>query len=225
VAVHGRQIYFGDIQAGYLARINGYRKIIVRRNLNVPEGIAFTGRHQVAIVEQGLNRIDSLNLNTGRLSVLIQLRNTTGLEGVDGISQVGGNLIIPDSPYGTLYRLHKGNLQWIAGGMTRPTDAVAYSGGLAVADENANAIWLVRNGRLERLATVPIPDDVAVVHGMLLAITLGDGALWEVRPHVRRLHWFSQPQGLAPSGGTSMVLADSKQNSVYRITLPAACFR
>jgi hypothetical protein len=224
VAVHGKQIYFGDIQAGYLARIDGYRKTVVRRNLKVPEGIAFTGKNQVAVVEQGLNRIDALNLKTGRLRVLIQLRNSTGLEGVDAIAEIGHDLIIPDSPYGTMYRLHNGHLQWIAGGMARPTDAVQYAGGLAVADENANAIWVVRHGRVQRLATVSIPDEVVVVRGMLLAITLGDGALWEIRPRFRRLHWFAQPQGLASAGGTSVILADGKQNSIYRITLPSTCF-
>lgn len=225
VAVQGSQIYFGDIQAGYLARINGSRKTIVHRGLNIPEGIAFAGKNQVAVVEQGLNRIDTLNLKSGRLNVLIQLRNTTGQEGVDAISEVGGDLIIPDSPYGTLYRLHHGNLSLIAGGMIRPTDAVPYEGGFAVADENANAIWLVRNGTLQRLATVSTPDEVAVVHGMLLTITLGDGALWEVRPQLRRLHWFSKPQGLATLNGSQLVLADSGRNSLYRITLPASCFR
>lgn len=225
VVAHGKQVYFGDSRAGYLAKIRGSRKTIVRRDLNIPEGVAFTGKNQMAVVEQGLNRIDTLNLTSGSLRVLIYLRNTTGQEGVDAISEIGGDLIIPDSPYGTLYRLHRGNLQYIAGGMARPTDAVSYAGGLAVADENANAIWLVRHGRLQRLATLSTPDDVAVVHGVLLAITLGDGALWEVKPHLRRLHLFSQPQGLAPFGSRGMIVADSKQNSIYRVTLPPACFR
>jgi hypothetical protein len=224
VTVHRGQIYFGDIKAGYLVRVSDGRKHVIRRRLNVPEGIAFTGSSQVAVVEQGLNRIDTLNLKTGRLRVLIDMRNTTGLEGVDAITAVGSDLIIPDSPYGTLYRLHKGNLRWIAGGMSRPTSVVPYQGGFAVADENAKAVWLVQHGRLQRLATLSIPEEVAVVHGMLLSITLGDGALWEVRPRLRRLHWFSAPQGLTPDGGNRLILADSKQNSLYRITLPSACF-
>jgi hypothetical protein len=49
------------------------------------------------------------------------------------------------------------------------------------------AIWLVTNGHARRLATLPIPDDVAVLRGRLLAATLGDGALWEVRPRLIRL--------------------------------------
>lgn len=225
VAVSGSRIFFDDIRAGFLVEVNGTRRRVLSRDFNVPEGIALLNRDTLAVVEQGHNRIDVVNLRNLHRRVLITLRNGTGRAGVDGISVSGGHIVIPDSPYGRVYRVQAGRLQLVAGGLSRPTDAVAYGGGLAVADENANAIWSLRSGRIRRLATLSTPDDIAVVHGMLLAVTLGDGGLWEVRPRLRRLAGFRSPQGLAVLSSRAVLVADSTQNALFRVSISGACFR
>ncbi len=222
--IYRGRIIFGDIKAGVVASINGRRKSIMLRNLNVPEGMVSPSKGHLVVVEQGLNRIDNFNLRKHTRSTLLSLANGTGQEGVDGIGLVHGAIIIPDSPYGTILKLQKNKLTRIASGMTRPTDAVSYNGGLAVADEDANAIWAIKNGQRTRLATVPTPDDVTVVDGRLLAVTLSDGSLWEIRPRLRRLTGrFAQPQGLATINSGAVAVADSKQNAVYRVDIPKSC--
>lgn len=224
VVTKGRTILFSDTTAGVVGAVKGKRRWVLLRGLNVPEGIVVRPHDRLIVVEQGANRLDTIDLHSRRRSVLLTLRNTTGLEGVDAISAAGPDLLIPNSPYGQLLRLHRGRLEVVTNGLARPVDAVPYAGGIAVADENANAIWLVRSGRVTRLATVSIPDDVVVYHGHLLAVTLGDGALWEIRPRVRRLlGGFGQPQGLTVGGGGSVIITDSRQNAVYRVSLPVSC--
>ena len=88
------------------------------------------------------------------------------------------------------------------------------------------SVWLLKGGRLLRLASAPMPDDVASVDGMLLTVTLGDGGLWEIRPKVRRLlDVFNQPQGLVTLGHRQVAVASQNQNRIDRVTLPASCFR
>ncbi len=224
VVMKGQTVLFSDTSAGVVGEVTTKQRRVLVRNLNVPEGIVVRPRDRLVVVEQGANRLDTIDLRHGRRSVLLQLRNTTGLEGVDAVTAIGSDLLIPNSPYGQLLRLHDGKLQVITNSLVRPVDAIPYAGGIAVADENANAVWMVRNGRVTRLATVSIPDDLAVYHGRLLAVTLGDGALWEIRPHVKRLvSGFGQPQGLAVENSKNLVVADSRKNALYRVTLPVAC--
>ena len=225
LAILGGKVVFGDIKAGVVARIDGGRVTVLVRHLNVPEGIAVLDEHDIVVVEQGYNRLDTINLSTGSRRVLLRLTNNTGQEGVDSITRIGSSLIIPNSPYGTVLRYHAGHLTTLATGMSRPTSAVAYGGGLAVADENANAVWLVKRGHVPRLASVPTPDDVAVVNGMLVAVTLGDGKLWEIRPRQRVLAaGFNQPQGLVTTGRRSVAIAASDQNAIFRVSIGRLCW-
>ncbi len=226
LAVRGRHILFGDIRAGEVVELSGGRRQILVRHLRVPEGMVVAGKHKLIVVEQALNRLDVINLKTGRSSVLLRLKNGTGAAGVDGIAGSAGNLIIPNSPYGTVLRLHGGRLSTLVSGLSRPTDATGYRGGLAIADENADAIWMLRKGRRTKLASLPTPDDVAVVGKALLAVTLGDGSLWEIKPRVRRIsRIFSQPQGLLSLGHRTVIVADSAQNRIVRLSLSKGCLR
>jgi hypothetical protein len=224
----GATTYFTDVNAGVLASLSGGHVHVIARGLSTPEGIVLESAGRALVVEQGLNRIDDVNLSTGHWSVVLQLTNTTGLEGVDGIGPApGGAIYVPDSPYGSLWLLtRRRHLQRITSGLGRPVDAIAYNGGIAVADETANAIWLIRGGRTTRLATVPTPDDVIVAGGDLLAVTLGDGALWEIAPHLRRLMLgLGQPQGLVAVQAGSVLVADSPANTLVKIARLSGCLR
>jgi DNA-binding beta-propeller fold protein YncE len=226
LAVNGRTIYFTDEHAGALATLFGGRVRIVARGFRDPEGIVLQRGGHALVVEQGANRIDRVNLSTGRWTVWTSFPNTTGQLGIDGIAPApNGGIYVPDSPYGRLWLLDKKRrLYLVVNGLGRPVGALQYAGGVAVADETANAVWLVRSGRAVRLATVSIPDDLVLVHGRLFAVTLGDGALWEIRPSVRRIvSGLGQPQGLAPWGAGSVLVADSTSNTIVRISGLGAC--
>lgn len=225
VAVDGKRVLFTDIRAGVLAEDTGGRVRVLARGLDVPEGIVVRPHHRVLLVEQGRNQIDRIDRENGRRQVVLRLANSTGKEGVDAIAPAPGNgIYLPDSPYGRLYlRDANGHLHLLASGMGRPVDAIAYRQGVAVADEY-DGIWLLHGHQLSRVAAVSIPDDLTVIHGRLLAVTLGDGGLWEVYPRVYRiLSGFGQPQGLAMLNANSLVIADSTRNGLYRISGLAHC--
>jgi hypothetical protein len=225
LAVVGGRLLFGDLKTGAVAEIIHGRPKIVVADLDVPEGIVDLSGHRILVVEQGRNRIDRIDLRTGRRAVLKNLVNKTGNEGVDNIASIRGHVVVPDSPYGTVLRLSSGRLTTIARGLRRPTGVAPFAGGMAVADEYGNAIWLLKHGSLSKLASLPTPDDVATAHGILLAVTLGDGGLWEIRPRLRRLvNLFNQPQGLVTIGARSVDVSSQNQNVIDQVTLPKDCF-
>jgi len=222
LAVYRGAVYFGDIHTDVVAKVAGGHKRIVARRLATPEGIVFRNARQMFVVEQGRNRLDIVDVRTGTIRVVNTFRNTTGLEGVDGIASGGrGTLLIPDSPYGTLWlRKPDGSLRLLRSGFFRPVDAIRYGGGIAIADENANAVWFLKDGTVSRLATVPTPDDLAIAAGHLYAVTLGDGGLWEVRPRVSRLPvQFRNPQGLVDLSARVLLVADGNLNALYRVAV------
>lgn len=226
VAVQGSRLLFGDLTRNVLAAESGGRVSTLVTGLSVPEGIVVEQGNRVVVVEQGANRLDTIDLSTGRRQILKAFLNQTGLEGIDGIAPApGGGIYVPDSPYGRLYLLDTRNqLHLLASGLGRPVDAVAFRGGVAVADETANAVWFVSRGRVQRLATLSIPDDVVVTGGHLLADTLGDGKVWEVWPAVKVLvSGFGQPQGLAVLSKNAVVLADSRSNGLYSVSHLGGC--
>jgi hypothetical protein len=79
-------------------------------------------------------------------------------------------------------RLHPRKLRLLARGLVRPVAAINWHGAIVVADEYANAVWRVdRHGHHTKLASVPLPDDLAVVSGHLVANSLA-GAVWDRAP-------------------------------------------
>lgn len=226
VAVQGRRILFTDQGNGSLAAEAQGRVTVLARGLDEPEGIVVEGKNRVLVAEQGLNRIDEIDPRNGRRTVVVRLPNGTGQMGVDGIAPApNGGVYIPDSPNGRLLLLdRRRRLHVLITGLGRPVGAIGWAGGVAVADETDRAVWLVRGGRATRLATLPVPDDVAVVNGHLLAVSLNDGRLWEISPHVTPLvSGLGQPQGLATLRGGSVVVANSPGNALYRISGLAGC--
>ncbi|HEX6507210.1 MAG TPA: hypothetical protein VF221_06210 [Chloroflexota bacterium] len=224
--VDGSRILFSDIHSGTVASERGGRVTTLIGGLSTPEGMVLRNPDSLVVVEQGLNRLDRVDLRNGHRSVLLQMPNTTGQEGVDGIGQApDGGIYIPDSPNGRLLLLNRGGrLTTLTTELSRPVDAISFQGGVAVADENANAIWLVHGGQVQRLATLSIPDDVVLFKGHLLAVTLGDKGLWEVWPHRRLLlGGWSSPQGLAASSSMGVLVADSNANGLFRVTGLASC--
>ena len=76
------------------------------------------------------------------------------------------------------------------------------------ADEYANAVWRLGRTRT-RLASVPVPDGLAIVSHHLIAVSL-IGQVWEVAPHLRKLSsafgpTTSDPQGLVADGPDAVI--------------------
>src|SRR5678810_210139 len=95
-------------------------------------------------------------------------KNTTGKDGIDGlgIDPRTGDILVPDSPHGTLLRMSRdgSKLTTIATGFVRPTGAaVEASGAILVADEFGNVVYrLSKSGKRTAVAHVYQPDDVVV---------------------------------------------------------------
>jgi hypothetical protein len=226
VAISGGRVLFGDLANGTLDAEHDGRVTVLASGLRTPEGIVVEKPDRVVVVEQGLNRLDQIDLKTGRRHVLVTMRNNTENEGIDGIHAAPhGGIYIPDSPYGTLYVLDsQRRLHLLVQGLSRPVDAIHYHGGVAIADENARAVWFVKNGHVRRLATLDVPDDLAIFHGHLLADSLGDGKVWEVAPRLKRLaSGFDQPQGLAVLNQQTVIVTSSNTNGIYAVSHLAAC--
>ncbi|MGH2448928.1 MAG: hypothetical protein ACRDFS_10060 [Chloroflexota bacterium] len=223
LAVRNAAVFFSDEHTGAIGQVRGGKLRVIARHLRAPEGLIVREK-SIVVVEQGRNRLLEISRRTHRRRVVLNFSNPYGRLGVDGIHPApGGGIYIPDSPNGRLLLFISGRTKLLASGLGRPVDAISYRGGIAIADETADAVWFLRRGHLRRLATVSTPDDLAVVGASLLATALGDGSLWEIKPRVRRLATgYRDPQGLAVLGKHTVLVADSTLNEMYRVNL-AAC--
>ena len=125
-----------------------------------------------------------------------------GLDALGNLLPTGGNVIVPDSPNGVVWRVTADGktATQIAGGMVRPVGAaVDTNGRIFVADEGG-ALWVLDPARV-RFATLPTPDDVVVGRaGHIFVNTLGDNAIHELdgQGHqVSVITGIQQPQGIA----------------------------
>jgi hypothetical protein len=107
--------------------------------------------------------------------------------------------------------------------MIRPVSAITWRHGIAIADEYSNAVWMVAGHKRTRLASLPLPDDLAIVGGHLVAVSLA-GGVWEIAPRVRELSSaFHDPQGLVDAGRDAVFVADQSTNAVYRLAGLSGC--
>jgi hypothetical protein len=169
-----------------------------------------------------------LLVNLARRSTLtiVKLALPLHKSGVDDIEAAQrGSIHVPDSANGRLYLLRARRLKLLAGGMIRPVSAVEWGHGVAVADEYANAIWMIRGRKRTRLAKLLLPDDLAVVANHLVAVSLA-GGVWEVAPRLRMLSAaFRDPQGLVAAGRNAVLVADQTTNAIYRVVGLSACLQ
>jgi hypothetical protein len=128
----------------------------------VVEGIAFLG-NDMYVASQGEDRI--LKIVGDQPQDFLQLKPVAGKDNVDGIGAQGDQLLVPDSPNGTLLWVDSaGRITRTAGGFNRPTGAWPLpDGSVLVADEYGNAaLKLAPDGsRTFLVRGLPIVDDVA----------------------------------------------------------------
>ncbi len=227
VDAHGRLIW-GDLARGAVLAYDGRRVLTLASGLSVPEGIVPLPDGTLVVAEQGRDRLVHVDTH-GRVTGLYQLVPVAGQEGVDGIARDprSGDLIVPDSPHGTVLRLSPNgrHATTIARGLGRPAGAaVDAHGNVLIADENLHALFsLAPQGRLTRLATLPTPDDVAVdAAGRVWVTTLGDGGLWLIeagRAPRRMLSGLDDPQGLALDRCGNPLIVQSGNARIDRLVL------
>ncbi len=220
-----------DLKRGTIAVIAHGHATTIASHFAAPEGIVPGPGGSLIVAAQKTNSIVEQPLPTGPRRTLAKLPLPHGGEGVDGINADGaGAIFVPDSARGRLYvlQLASRKLTLIASGMTRPVAAIRWEHAIFVADEYANAVWRIGNdGQRTRLATVPVPDDLAVINHHLISSSLL-GGVWEVAPHLIKLTdafapAASDPQGMVADGRDALILADQSRNKIYRLSNLAGC--
>ncbi len=176
-------ILISDVSDGTIKQLtrDGQLHMIVS-NLHEPEGMAFLPDGSLIIAEQGINQLSRYDLSSGKLTEFLSLKNNTKNLGVDGILWDGSELIVPDSPNGNVIAVSAdgSTVRQIASGLARPTGAwMESTGDLLIVDENGNAVYRPhRDGALEKIADLPIPDDVIEdASGNIFIATLGDNSI------------------------------------------------
>jgi len=153
------RLYFSDITAGTVSALNPDGSVErIAGGMSAPEGIVVQDDGRILVAEQGRNRVVAIDPQTHAVSQWHAFPNRTGRDGIDGIGPVlpgldalgnllptGGNVIVPDSPNGVVWRVTADGktATQIAGGMVRPVGAaVDTNGRIFVADEGG-ALWVL----------------------------------------------------------------------------------
>ncbi|HLZ94016.1 MAG TPA: hypothetical protein VKT20_01615 [Candidatus Dormibacteraeota bacterium] len=151
--------------------------------------------------------------DTGVRTVL-QLQPVASGENLDGISTdaKGTGLVVPDSPHGVvLFVDTNGHVTGRIGGFSRPAGSWPEEGGYLIADENAGAVFEIKNGQVARLAGgLPGVDDaVRTGAGHVLAILPGYGYLRDVSTGHNLATGLRNPQGLGLDGAGNVLVTES----------------
>ncbi len=224
-------LYVSDIGRGTVEKVasDGSVQVVVG-GLSVPEGIVALKGGSLIIAEQGKNRLVKFDPATLVLTTFLTLSNTTGQEGVDGLTLDASSptqvfIIIPDSPNGVLRRagLDGGSSSVIATGFARPTGAwVEPDGGILVVDETTGYLYRVHpDGTKAQLARFSIPDDVIEDEaGNIYINTLGDHAIHVLTAKgqdIMLLSNISDPQGIAFTTDGNLVVTDPVNHQIIEV--------
>jgi sugar lactone lactonase YvrE len=224
-------IYISDVQDQTVKEYTQDGKIqtLISR-LSEPEGMVMLPDGSLIIAEQGTNRLVRYHPTTKVLSLFLNLHNTTGQDGVDGIAYDSKTqtIIVPDSPNGTVLRvsLDGRSVSEIAHGFARPTGAWVEAGGnILVVDENGNSLSRIHpNGEIEKLANLPTPDDVIEdSNGNIFVNTLGDGAIHLIAAGTDHntilVHGLLDPQGIIFDMDGNLIITDAGHHQLDKLII------
>ena len=230
------RLLFSDVKAGSVSALRADGSVErIAAGLSGPEGIVVQADGRILVAEQGRNRVVAIDPQSHAVSQWHVFANPTGREGIDGIGPVlpgrdahanllptGGNVIIPDSPNGVVWRVSADGktATQIASGMFRPAGAgVDANGRIFVADEGG-PVWVLEPAK-RRFATLPVPDDVLVGRaGHVFVNTLGDNAIHELdgQGHqVSVLAGIQQPQGIALDYADNLFYSEFNAGRIGRV--------
>lgn len=222
-------ILISDVKDGTIRRYgrDGQLQLLLS-GLNEPEGMAFAPDGSLIIAEQGNNRLVRYDFASQTLSPFLNLVNHTGNLGVDNIIGNGANLIVPDSPNGTVLEVSWDGetVHQLASGLVRPVGAWPEPDGtILLADEYGNAILRLRpDGTLEKIAVLPTPDDViADGAGNIFAVTLGDNAVHLLAAgssqDVVLVSGLSSPQGMSFDSDGNLIITDTGHHELVKVSI------
>ena len=229
-------VLVGEHGDGHLSLVTGPGEL-VRLPQVVPEaeGIAQIGG-VIYIADQFHARVVALTA-TGVRTVL-QLQPVASGENLDGISLdlPGTGLVVPDSPHGTVLFVDvNGHVTSRIGGFRRPAGASTdpAQGGYLIADENASAVFEIKNGRVTKVAgNLPGVDDaVRTQGGHVLAILPAAGRLFDVSAGKDLARGLRNPQGLGFDGAQNVLVTESDSGrldlvvTTFAVEVPAGTVR
>ena len=212
-------IYVGQLGSGHVATVlPGVPVSQSAWTVPMAEGVAFLG-DRMFVADQRNDRVDEI-VNQ-QPQTFLQLQPVAGKDNVDGIGVQGDQLLVPDSPNGTLLWVDgTGHITRTLGGFNRPTGAWPLpDGSVLVADEYGNAAFKVApdGGRIVLVQGLPIVDDVAAdVEGRVFVITpvTSGGRVAELIEGraVDLAGNLLQPQGLGFDGAGNVLVTETSAN-------------
>ena len=230
------RLLFSDIKAGTVSALNSDGSVErIAGGMSEPEGIVVQDDGHILVAEQGRNRVLSIDPQSHTASLWRAFPNPSGKAGIDGIGPIlagrdasgnllptGGNVIVPDSPNGVVWRVSADGktATKIASGMVRPVGAAADANGRIFVADEGGALWVLAPTRL-RFATLPTPDDVLVGRtGHIFVNTLGDNAIHELDSlghEVGVIKGIPQPQGIALDDADNLYYTEFNTGKIDRL--------
>ena len=230
-------VLVGEHGSGHIASVGGPRGVI-RLPQVVPqaEGIAKIG-DTIYVADQVHNRVVALT-TTGVRTVLQLQPDPSGLN-LDGIDSNGTQLIVPDSPHGTvLFVDPSGRVTAREGGFLRPAGVWAnptgQGGRYLIADENANSVYELKNagGHTKLAGNLPGVDDVVRdASGHVLVSLPGLGRVRDVTSGREIARGLRNPQGLGFDGAQNLLVTESDAGRLdlivktFALQVPAAAVK
>ena len=225
-------VLVGEHGDGHLAKVGGASRL-TRLPQVVPqaEGIAKIG-DTIYVADQVHNRVVALTA-TGVRTVLQLQPDPSGLN-LDGIAANGTQLIVPDSPHGTvLFVDPSGRVTARASGFSRPA-GVWGGGSYLIADENASAVFQLNNsgGHSTLVAGLPGVDDVVrTAAGHVLVTLPAPGTLRDITSSTTVAQGLRNPQGLGFDGAQNLLVTESDSGrldlvvTTFTLLVPAPAVR
>jgi hypothetical protein len=208
-------VLVGEHGDGHIANVGGPRGV-TRLPQIVPqaEGIAKIG-DTIYVADQVHNRVVALT-TTGVRTVLQLQPDPSGLN-LDGIDSNGTQLVVPDSPHGTVLFVDlSGRIIARESGFLRPAGVWAnptgQGGRYLIADENANAVFELKNagGHTMLAGNLPGVDDVVRDSSGHVLVTLpGQGRVRDVTSGRDIARGLRNPQGLGFDGAQNLLVTES----------------
>ena len=220
-------IYISDVREGTVKAYTPDGQLnLILSGLRAPEGMAFLPDGSLVVAEQGMNRLVRYDFQSKTLLPFLDLINRTDNLGVDGILWDGANLIVPDSPNGTILEVSADGkfVRQLASGLARPTGVWREpNGDLLIPDENSNAVFRLHpDGALEKVADLSVPDDlIEDTNGNIFVVTLGDNAVHALTgsQDVILVSGLKDPQGIIFDTNGNLIVTDSGNHRLLRLII------